>query len=156
MAAEVLGIISAAAALGKTLMELSSAINSFVGVGKEIRAIKAEVETLQRVNTDFEAALRSNRALPSQEWLNTANDVVFGCDTTTKEINAYIASDAGAGPKGSKLTFRKRVTWSIKRGDVERYCILLRSYSDMLGRLQMNLIQWVPTSPFGNRFTYIS
>jgi hypothetical protein len=138
MAAEVLAIIAAAAGVGKTLIEVSSAVNAFVGIGKEMRAIQEEVKSLEGVNQSFMAALESNKARPTRDWLDMADEIVTRCDATTRQLHSDFV---GLNSKGQKVSFRRMVTWSIKRGDIQRYCTLLRSYGEMLGRLQVILIQ---------------
>jgi hypothetical protein len=50
MATEAFGIIASIAGLGKALLDISAAINTFVGISEEARSIWEHVEALRKVS----------------------------------------------------------------------------------------------------------
>ncbi|KAK3389662.1 hypothetical protein B0H63DRAFT_537669 [Podospora didyma] len=92
MAAEVVAIIGTVAGVGKVLLDVSTAINLFAGISKEVRAIKGKVETLERVHKSFQAALES-------EKINSTGATVSGCYTSTQQLYASVAFASSNTPK---------------------------------------------------------
>ncbi|KAH7306145.1 hypothetical protein BKA65DRAFT_485844 [Rhexocercosporidium sp. MPI-PUGE-AT-0058] len=136
MAAEVLGIIAAVGGLSSSLLSITTAISAFSGVNKEAKSVAIEVDTLYRVNISLELALESNKARPNEQWLSLTTQVIRGCTATVEELLRRIE---GVGQK-NKMSFAKKVSWSIKRSEVAAFCTQLRSYGQMLGSLQVTLI----------------
>lgn len=138
MAAEVVAIIASVAGLSSSLITISTAIANFVGINKEVKSIAVEVDTLYKVNNSLELALASNKARPNSQWLSDTKQVLQGCTATIDELLNRIQ---GAGSGNKKMSFARKVSWTMKRSDVTLWCSQLRSYSQMLGSLQFSLLQ---------------